>query len=201
MKERKKMGLNRAILNFITDNNVEINDKRICLYGNLYLSRGTREIRQRLNTKLASTYLLDLGASEVIMLDINAQDGALPVNLARPIKDSNLLDSFDLLLDGGTTEHVENQRNCFKNAFNLCKSGALMVHMVPVEGHWQWGIHRHGLYRYSKEYFIELARRCNYEIIDICISDWVSRRMKDRRDLVFACLRKREESKFVWKED
>jgi hypothetical protein len=188
------MGLNIATLQFI-EQHVDVSGKRICMYGNLYLKKGTDEIQKRLGTKLASAYFLDRGASEVVMLDTNGKDGALPVDLSKPIKDLDLLGSFDLLLDGGTTEHVKNQRNCFKNAFDLCKPGALMIHMLPAVGSWPNHCYNH----YSIESFSQLAKQCGYEIIDLYITDWVSKRTGKLNDLVFVCLKKAQGAKFLWK--
>jgi hypothetical protein len=186
------MGLNIATLQFI-EQHVDVSSKRICIYGNLYLKRGTDEIQIKLGSKLASTYFMHCGASEITMLDINKKDGALPIDLDKPIDNIDLLESFDVLIDGGTSEHVKNQYSCFWNAFNLCKPGALMLHMIPAKGHWI----NHGRWGYPLHFFKELARYSGYTIIEMYQDNYVSKLVEKKHDLVFTCLKKELHSVFV----
>lgn len=194
------MGLNIATLKFIStclkQEGTEITDKRICMYGNLHLKKGTGEIQTRLGTKLASAYFIDYGASEIIMLDVNKSDGALPVNLSKPIDSVDLLGSFDMLIDGGTSEHIRNQYNCFHNAFNLCKVDALMFHVLPVKNHWG----SHGRWNYPMDFFVELACYSGYTTIDIHQNNYVSELVGGKHDLAFVCFKREVHSTFVSQE-
>jgi len=102
-------------------------------------------------------------------IDVNGKDGALPIDLAKPILDSNLL-NFDVLTNSGTTEHVSDQFECFKNIHNLCKESGVFIHMVPSVKYRNasstGGITSHGLYNYSFDFFRDLAILCGYKILD-----------------------------------
>ena len=67
-------------------------------------------------------------------IDLNGKEGSLPLNLCKPI---TLEQPADLLIDCGTTQHVENQYQCFMNAFNL-----------------------------TIQFFIELCNKMKYKIIE-----------------------------------
>ncbi len=189
------MGLNIKALDFISSN-LEVTDKRICMLGNLYMAKGTAQICKALGTNLAAAYYEDLGATEVIMIDLNGKDGALRINLSKPINNVDLLNSFDILIDGGTSEHVRNQYHCFQNVFNLCKTGALMFHFPPAKGHWG----RHGRWSYPMDFFTELARYSGYTVMSVYQEDYVSKLLNTQQDLAFVCLKKESHSVFVSEE-
>lgn len=186
------MGLNIKTLDFLADK-FDVIDKRICLLGNLYMARGTEQICRHLGTNLASAYFEDLGAKEVVMIDLNGKDGALPLDLDKPIGDINLLESFDIVIDGGTSEHVKKQYYCFQNILDLCKSSGLMFHFLPLQGHWV----KHGRWMYPMTFFSALARYNNYTIVDMHQCDFVTKKEDRKFDLAFVCFRKEVYSVFV----
>lgn len=73
---------------------------------------------------------------------------------------ADLRNSFDLVGNFGTTEHVFNQANCFEVIHDFAKVGGHMVHFVPMTG-----CIFHCLYKYDPKYFILLARENDYEIV------------------------------------
>lgn len=97
-------------------------------------------------------------------IDINGKDGALPINLDNDIP-VTLQDKFDVITNYGTTEHVNNQYKVFKNIHVICKQNGVIIHGVPLIGHWP----KHCRYYYSKLFFEELASLCNYQIVDLII--------------------------------
>ena len=125
-------------------------------------------------------------------IDINGMDGALPYDLAKPISDKF---NFDVLTNYGTTEHVENQYECFRNIHNMVKIGGLMIHGVPLIGNWPG----HCRYYYNRHFFISLASVCKYEVVDQKI--WRNEFYAYPRNLVSAVLRKKENNEFITKED
>ncbi|KKM81428.1 hypothetical protein LCGC14_1329870 [marine sediment metagenome] len=98
-------------------------------------------------------------------IDQNGRDGSLQYDLNEPIVDSSLINQFDIITNFGTSEHVTNQYQCFRNIHNLCKKEGLFVHCVPMKGSWQNdGVHS-CRYRYSTMFFTRLASIYNYEIL------------------------------------
>ena len=173
------MGLNIKTLDFLADK-FEVTGKRICMLGNLYMARGTKQICRHLGTNLASVYFKDLGAEEVVMIDLNGKDGALSLDLQKPLPES--LGQFDIIINAGTSEHVAKQNECFQNVHDICKVDGLMFHMVPYVGSWP----NHGLYYYDEAFFQELANKYHYSIVDMYIDSYVGFKNK----LIFVCFRK-----------
>jgi len=108
-------------------------------------------------------------------VDLNGMDGALIKDLTRIEDFEEFTNSFDVVYNLGTTEHVEpfeDQYTVFKIIDMCCKPGSIMIHGVPeVTNHDKrnvWAGHCH--YYYSKEFFKTLAEECNYELLHLKIS-------------------------------
>ena len=108
-------------------------------------------------------------------IDINGEDGALPIDLTKPIIGNHPLPSFDIITNFGTSEHVPDQYQCFKNMHNMCKNNGLFISVVPALGYINTMTNTetskkfvtlHGLYNYTFEFFRDLADLCKYEILD-----------------------------------
>jgi len=69
-------------------------------------------------------------------------------------------ESFDLILNFGTTEHIFNQYNAFKLIHDSCAPGGIMWHDVPMSGYFD-----HGYFNYQPMFFRNLAAANGYEII------------------------------------
>ena len=147
-------------------------------YGNAYIRSDAREwiqnnkfsqldgFTQGVGKKgdiISKEYFEAIGYNHV-SIDLNSKEGSLPLNLCKPIVPDH---AFDLLIDCGTTQHVENQYQCFINTFNLTKIGGVIIHVLPKKGFWP----NHSQYKYTTEFFIELCNRMNYKIIDISEPD------------------------------
>ncbi len=175
------MGLNakafRWIQNTLYDQNRSLPFSRICLLGNLYFAWGTNALVKHTGTKVVHKYLETIGA-DVVSVDKNGKDGALRLDLQDPLP----LDPFDIIINGGTTEHVEDHMACFKNLHEICKSGGLMFHIVALEGHWPG----HCLHRYTEQFFRGLARAYGYSVVDMRISTYRG----PKKHHIFACLKK-----------
>lgn len=104
-------------------------------------------------------------------VDLNGEDGALPLDLRRPELFYEFRCKYDVLTNLGTTEHVEpieKQYECFSIIHDVVKPSGIMIHMVPdleeLENSGAWKDHCSIYYR--KEFFTELAQHCNYTILD-----------------------------------
>jgi SAM-dependent methyltransferase len=71
-------------------------------------------------------------------------------------------ETFDVVLNFGTTEHVLNQFNAFRVMHDAVKPGGLMFHQVPTTGYVN-----HGYYLYHVPLFEELADANAYDIVDL----------------------------------
>ena len=67
-------------------------------------------------------------------IDMNGYDGSLNVDLRKPAP-PHLLNKFDIVYDGGTGEHVDNQYNLFKNCHDMVMEGGIIIHILPKVGH------------------------------------------------------------------
>jgi len=94
-------------------------------------------------------------------IDQNGKDGALPLDLCLPITRPDLLESFDLVTNFGTIEHVDRQYPAWRNVHSLAKVGGLFLHLLPETGSWPG----HCPYRYGPEFPAALARCCAYEVL------------------------------------
>ena len=115
-------------------------------------------------------YFTNLGMQHT-SVDINGEDGALPLDLRCPELFYEYRCQFDVLTNLGVTEHVEpieKQYECFSIIHDVVKPGGIMIHMVPdkeeleVSGAWN----RHCSIYYRKEFFTKLAQHSNYTLID-----------------------------------
>ena len=108
---------------------------RMCELGNQHIrptGMDWAEKRGLPKTKI-SKILFEAAGFTHVSIDFNGQDGALPLDLREQIKDEDLLGSFDVVTNSGTSEHVGNQQACFDNIRQLCKPGGIMIHVNPLE--------------------------------------------------------------------
>lgn len=103
---------------------------------------------------------------EHVSIDLNGEDGALPIDLDKPVPPI-FLDRFDVITNYGTIEHVNNQFQVFKNIHDMHKQGGIVIHVLPPTGHWLG----HCRYYYSEQFVKGLANACGYQIINYKILD------------------------------
>lgn len=104
-------------------------------------------------------------------VDINGEDGALPLDLTNPELFYDFRCRYDVLTNLGVTEHVEpidKQYECFSIIHDVVRPGGIMIHMVPdveeLENSGAWKDHCSIYYR--KEFFTHLAEQCNYTVLE-----------------------------------
>lgn len=95
-------------------------------------------------------------------IDMNEYDGALHVDLRTPVP-VELVNKFDIVYDGGTGEHVDNQYNLFKNCHDMVKVGGIVVHILPKVGSFPG----HCSYYYTVETFNKLGNLNSYNIKEL----------------------------------
>lgn len=116
-------------------------------------------------------------------IDITGRNGSLPIDLNK--EHLEISDKFDLVSNFGTTEHIEpDQYYPFKHIHDLCEVEGLMIHEVPVVGHWPG----HCKFYYDEHFFDLLAKVNDYDIIEMNRITYGG-----VGDLLFTVLRKKQE--------
>jgi len=149
---------------------------RMAEVGNQHVRRST------FGTRVPSKKLFELLGVDHVSIDLNGLDGALPLDLARPITDPELVGSFDMVTNFGTSEHVDDQFECWRNLHNLACTGGLMLHLVPTPdcppGHCE--------YYYDERFFEQLVDIAGYEQLELY-------RSENQGSLIAVALRKTAE--------
>lgn len=102
-------------------------------------------------------YLLARGVAEHISIDLNGRNGALRIDLSKPI--DKWQGYFDMVTNYGTAEHVKDGiYEAFLNIHNFTKTGGAMVHAGPPTGGCPW----HSPYHYDSDFFEKLAKANQY---------------------------------------
>jgi hypothetical protein len=112
--------------------------------------------------RVAKDYFVENGVSHD-SYDIIVHQGCAFMDLREPIA-SNLIGIYDVVTDYGTTEHVDgNYYQACKNIHDLCKVGGLIFRDNPKTGNWIG----HGCNYLNMNFYIELAKLCKYEILEL----------------------------------
>jgi len=91
-----------------------------------------------------------LGVTEVLALDCSPYEGADIVHDLNCPAPEALHDRFDLIVDGGTTEHVFDVRQALTNIARMLKIGGRVIHISPANN---WV--NHGFYQFSPTLFYD----------------------------------------------
>jgi hypothetical protein len=158
------MGLRMFALRFIEDSfklaEMEFKGTKMVELGDQVLQPDAKKIYPH-NT--GKKYFTSLGV-EHTSIDLDAGRGAIPLDLAQPIKNPKLLGAFDVLTNMGTSEHVWNQYECWKNIHNLLRVGGLMIHSIPTKSK-AWVSRNHCEFYFTESYFPALAKVFGYRLI------------------------------------
>lgn len=73
----------------------------------------------------------------------------------------------------------------------MCKKGGVMIHVFPLKGHWP----KHCRYYYTETFVTNLAKKCNYEIVNYTILN--KDEYKAPRNLIAVTYIKRENEPFI----
>lgn len=108
----------------------------------------------------ADPYLRLLGARELHALDVSDYEGADIVHdLNEPVP-AELERRFDLVLDGGSLEHVFDVATALRNYMRMVRVGGRLVVATMADGHCG-----HGFYQLSPELFFRaLSERSGYRV-------------------------------------
>jgi len=133
---------------------------------------------------------IDISGINSISLDLGKE-------LPESIENINIKNNFDIMLDIGTIEHVKNQYEVWKNCHDVVKKEGLMLHSLPLVGWWK----NHCYHWYTMNFFKQLAKKCNYEIIMLTEEKACRENFKENPDYqILVAYVKREENNFIEKE-
>jgi hypothetical protein len=108
--------------------------KSLAIKGRRVLEFGNK----RNKTGCYRDWYLAEGAQSYTSIDWNGEDGALALDVREMLRPRLDYAEYDLVTNFGFSEHVDGgQEAFFRNVHELCALGGYMVHMIPLEGHWQ----------------------------------------------------------------
>lgn len=105
--------------------------------------------------KVFYSALLDY--AEMVAIDFHGTPAAKPLDLNQPV---DLGGRFDIVIDGGTAEHVFNVYQFFRTCHELARPGGLIIHHNPFRG-WL----EHGFYNFNPTFYWDLAAANNYDVL------------------------------------
>ena len=104
-----------------------------------------------------------LGFDESKNSDVsNYEDADFLLDLNQAETPSELINQWDVVLDGGTIEHVFHTPNAMAHIFKLLKVGGRAIHMAPSSNHID-----HGFYMFSPTFFWDYYVANGFEI-NVC---------------------------------
>jgi hypothetical protein len=107
-----------------------------------------------------ATIFKAFGFDTVHSCDVSNYQGASHIfDLNQPLPD-DLRGKYDLVVDGGTIEHIFDQAALFRNIHALLKPGGCVIHMTPSTNHMD-----HGLYMYSPTLLHDYYTANKYKIL------------------------------------
>jgi hypothetical protein len=154
-------------------------DVKICELGNQY---------HCVFGKAAKSVYESRGVIEHVSMDLNQRDGALLVDLSKPV-DPQFRCRFNMVTNYGTTEHVSDQYQVFKNINDMCVLGGVMIHALVLPGNWP----EHCRYYYDANFQHYLADLCGYTIVHRAIMNPFDHFQPDR-DVIFIAFVKNKEN-------
>ncbi len=164
-----------------------------------YIFKGVRilELGNKKNANGVYKHYLESGGCFHVSIDINGQDGALPIDLRGCVRADlafrNLPTEYDVLTNSGVTEHVESEQiAAWRNCYELVRVGGVQIHVVPAAGHWM----RHGYFHPKEEFYRRMALLNDMEVVFLDQYKWTPGKVLTR-----AVLRKRHNREFVYPGD
>jgi hypothetical protein len=108
-------------------------------------------------------YKVFLNYSRIKAVDFNGTPDAAKLDLNHPVA---LETQFDVLINGGTAEHVFNVFQFFKTSHDVTRPGGLMLHTMPFCG-WL----EHGFYNFNPTFYWDLALANQYTVLMLAYAE------------------------------
>jgi hypothetical protein len=140
-----------------------LRSQNLIIKGLKMLQLGDQIYKEKNKQMIAKEHFESLGCF-VISIDIKGENGSLSMDLSKIISWPEYRNYFDIVTNFGTSEHVSDHMNCFKNMYCFCRKGGILCNLVPREGHWNDHSHQYA-HKYTTEFFNTWAIENNCEII------------------------------------
>ena len=136
--------------------------------GNQTIRNPTKK-KYKIRTGKSKAYFLGLRCNHH-SIDQNGKDGAIPLDLTKPIPIPKFINAFEIITDFGDLEHVRGlhswdkesgQWQAWKSIHDMGKIDCLYMHTVPMLG----SFIGHGSFHYTLKFFEDLCQANNYEIV------------------------------------
>lgn len=118
----------------------------------------------------AKPWFTELGVHHT-SVDINGCDGALKLDLSKPIHNPDWHCAFDILTDFGTSEHVgpslKDLFHCRENSHRWTRIGGILLFMNPKTKSWPG----HGHHYFTLLHYSRLALATGYEVLELSESE------------------------------
>ena len=105
-------------------------------------------------------YFESLGWKHV-SIDLNGTGGALPLDLQQPIDVAAIGGPFDVVTNFGTSEHVNEQKPCWRNIHALLRIGGTLVSCTPLD----WP--KHGRWYPNDAWYWQFCDLNGYDLSDL----------------------------------
>lgn len=126
-------------------------------------------------------------------IDLNGQDGAIPVDLSKPLPEK-YQNAFDIVTNCGTSEHVDNQFECWKNIHKCLRVNGFLLSANPETGKYN---EKHCNWFYDMNFFEVFAARLGYSIYMLARLFFP----KNGGYVIFASMEKKAMTQFDFDED
>lgn len=171
--------------------NQEYKGMKICELGNQLMKWNEHVTGKR--------YFVAQGVAEHISIDVNGKDGALRIDLSKPIDKWDKY--FDMVTNFGTAEHVSGGiHEAYSNIHRFTRVGGVMINVGPIRGGCPW----HSPYHYDADFFKKLSDACKYRYVLGEVRVTAGRRGMSRnvldKSLVCAVMVKENDDQFITKE-
>lgn len=101
-----------------------------------------------------------LGFEEIESVDYSDFENATHIaDLGAPDLPEQLHERFDVVVDGGTIEHIFHLPNALKNVFTALRVGGRVIHSSPMAGFFD-----HGFYDFSPTLFVDYYSANQFEL-------------------------------------
>jgi len=115
---------------------------------------------------LAADYLKAIGYGSYACIDVNDKFGALQMDLNENLAARyGFKETFDVVTNNGTGEHVFDQASVFRNMHELAKDGGVFVHVLPFHNYTN-----HGFYCFQPQLFHDVAMANGYDMLRLSVA-------------------------------
>lgn len=154
------------------------------------------------NGTYADVFYQSIGFNKYVCIDLNGENHARVLDLSLPI---NLYETFDLVTDFGTGEHVslpeahgfswEAAFNLWWNKHMLARTGGVIISENPLTGNWPG----HGVIYHTQEFYTEFAKITGYKILELGLHPAMGNEIDGWN--VYCVMQKTEQTAFCKKKD